>query len=142
MKRFDFFEVFNACESVESNEKARKLAEKYKKAGIAGSDAHKPDCVGMAYTILPKHAACETELISLIRSKSSIEAGGVIYGKTTKEKMGKMNKILPYSFWFYNKGGALLKRRKRKEKGKSENPVNPIDPIEIPYLKEIKHGRL
>ena len=32
-----------------------------------------------------------------------------------------MNKILPYSFWFYNKGGELLRRRKRNQKGKIEN---------------------
>ena len=49
-----------------------------------------------------------------------------------------MNKILPYSFWFYNKGGELLRRRKRNQKGKIENPMNPIDPIEIPYLDGIR----
>ena len=34
IKRFDFIEAFNACKSAESNERARKLAEKYKKPGI------------------------------------------------------------------------------------------------------------
>ena len=81
---------------------------------------------------------CETELISVIRNKTGIEAGGTIYGKTAKDKMGKMNKILTYSFWFYNKGGELLKRHSRKIKGQSENPLDPIDPIEIPYLEEIQ----
>ena len=81
---------------------------------------------------------CETELITLIREKAEIQAGGTLYGKTTKEKLGKMNKILPYSFWFYNKGGELLRRRKRNQKGKIENPMNPIDPIEIPYLDGIR----
>ena len=74
-------------------------------------------------------------MISLIRRKVPIEAGGTLYGKTTKDKMGKADKILTYSFWFYNKGGELLRRRKRKEKGQIENPVDPIDPIEIPYLR-------
>ena len=77
------------------------------------------------------------KLISLIREKVPVEVGGSLYGKTTKDKLGKMNKLLVYSFWFYNKGGELLKRRKRKEKGKVENPVNPIDPIEIPYLEKV-----
>ena len=81
---------------------------------------------------------CETELIALIRSKAAIEAGGVLYGKTAKDKMGPAHKILTYSFWFYNKGGALLKKRKRTLKGKIENPATPIDPIEIPYLHNIK----
>ena len=135
IKRFDFIEAFNACEPAESNEGAMKLAKKYKKPGIGGSDSHKLECVGLAYTELPEYVTCETELISLIRRKVPIEAGGTLYGKTTKDKMGKADKILTYSFWFYNKGCELLRRRKRKEKGQIENPVDPIDPIEIPYLR-------
>ena len=135
IKRFDFIEAFNACETEESNKGAMKLAMKYKKPGIGGSDSHKLDCVSLAYTELPERVTCETELISLIRSKVPIGVGGTIYGKTTKDKIGKVNKLLVYSFWFYNKGGAILKMRKRKEKGQLENPIDPIDPIEIPYLK-------
>mgnify|MGYP002511582749 FL=1 len=135
IKRFDFIEAFNACEPEESNREAMKLTLKYKKPGIGGSDAHKLDCVSLAYTELPERITCETELISLIRKKAPIGVGGTIYGKTTKDKIGKVNKLLVYSFWFYNKGGELLKRHKRKVKGEIENPVDPIDPIEIPYLK-------
>ncbi len=135
IKRFDFIEVFNACEPEDSNAGAARLAAKYKKPGIGGSDAHRPDCIGMGYTILPEPVTCETELISLIRRKVAIEVGGALYNKTTKDKMGKADKILTYSFWFYNKGGELLKRRKRRKKGEIENPVDPIDPIEIPYLR-------
>ncbi|WP_286151827.1 PHP domain-containing protein [Sporofaciens musculi] len=135
IKRFDFIEAFNACEPEESNREAMKLTLKYKKPGIGGSDAHKLDCVSLAYTELPERITCETELISLIRKKAPIGVGGTVYGKTTKDKIGKVNKLLVYSFWFYNKGGELLKRHKRKVKGEIENPVDPIDPIEIPYLK-------
>lgn len=135
IKRFDFIEAFNACEPEESNREAMKLTMKYKKPGIGGSDAHKLDCVSLAYTELPERITCETELISLIRRKAPIGVGGTIYGKTTKDKIWKVNKLLVYSFWFYNKGGELLKRHKRKLKGEIENPVDPIDPIEIPYLK-------
>lgn len=115
----------------------RKLAIKYKKPGIGGSDSHKIECVGQGYTILPQRVTCETELISLIRQKVPIEVGGTLYDKTTREKMGKAGKLLAYSFWFYNKGGELIKRYKRRKKGKIENPVDPIDPIEIPYLQKI-----
>ena len=135
MEQFDFIEVFNACEPEDSNKGAKKLAEKYKKPGIGGSDSHKPECVGKGYTILPEWVNCETELISLIRREVMIEAGGTLYGKTVRERIGKIGKILPYSFWFYNKGGALLKQRKRKKKGKIENPIDPIDPIETEYVQ-------
>ncbi|MGN1165200.1 MAG: PHP domain-containing protein [Lachnospiraceae bacterium] len=135
IKRFDFIETFNACEPESSNEGALKLACKYKKPGIGGSDSHKIECVGKAYTILPQWVSCETELISLIRKKVPIEVGGTLYDKTTKERIGKASKLLAYSFWVYNKGGELLKRRRRKLKSEIENPIDPIDPIEFEYLR-------
>ena len=138
IKRFDFIEAFNACEPESSNEGAVKLANKYKKPGIGGSDSHKIECVGKAYTILPEWVSCETELISLIRKKVPIEVGGTLYDKTTKERIGKASNLLAYSFWFYNKGGELLKRRSRKLKSEIENPIDPIDPIEFEFLR----GRL
>ena len=134
MKRFDFVETFNCCESEESNENALKLAKKYDKVRVGGSDAHKPDCVGRAYTILPEPVTCETELISMIHKKTAFETGGNYYHRTTKEKMGKVKLILTYSFWFYNKGGELLRRHGRNTKMEQENPVDPIDPIELYYI--------
>lgn len=138
MKRFDFVEVFNACEPLESNEKAAKLAYKYGKPGIAGSDAHNPIAAGMAYTELPERVTCETELISLIRKKVPMEVGGCLYNKTLKDKLGKANKILVYSFWAYNRAGELIKRRQRKRKAQLENPMTAVDPIEIEYLTNYK----
>lgn len=137
-KRFDFVEVFNSCEPKESNARALALAKKYGKVGVGGSDSHKADCVGTGYTILPERVSCETELIGQIRRKMPIEADGTLYTKTTKDKIGKVNKVLVYSFWFYNKFGELIKRKGRKEKLSSEQPLDPIDPIETPYLSTIK----
>lgn len=137
-KRFDFVEVFNSCEPKESNARALALAKKYGKVGVGGSDSHKVDCVGTGYTILPERVSCETELIGQIRRKMPIEADGTLYTKTTKDKIGKVNKVLVYSFWFYNKFGELIKRKGRKEKLSSEQPLDPIDPIETPYLSTIK----
>ena len=138
IKRFDFIEVFNSCEPLSSNEKAAKLAYKYQLPGVGGSDAHRPNCVGMAYTILPEPVKTETELITCLRKGSGLEAGGMLYDKTTKDKLGKANQILVYSFWVYNKAGELLKRRQRKRKAMLENPIDPIDPIEIEYLATYK----
>lgn len=134
IKRFDFIEAFNACESKESNAGALKLAEKYGKVKVGGSDSHKPDCVGKGYTILPEPVTCETELISMIHRKVSFETGGTLYTKTTKEKMGRINKALAYSFWIYNKSGELIKRSRRNKKMYVENPYDPIDPVELYYM--------
>ena len=134
MKRFDFVEVYNCCEPPESNAGALILAEKYQKVHVGGSDAHKPDCVGRAYTILPEPVKCETELISLIHRNAAFGTGGTYYNKTTRERMGKVKLLLTYSFWFYNKGGELLRRHGRKTKMEQENPIDPIDPIELYYI--------
>lgn len=133
MKRFDFVEAYNCCESERSNAGALKLAQKYGKVTIGGSDSHKLGCVGLAYTILPEPVICETELISMIHKKTKFEVGGSFYEKTTKDRIGKVNKILVYSFWFYNKSGELIKRHGRKEKMEVEHPIDPIDPIELYY---------
>ena len=138
LEKFDFVETFNACEPPESNAGAKLLAEKYNKPGTGGSDAHKLDCVGMAYTEFPHPIKTELDLIMQIRNREPIKAVGDFYTKTTKDKIGKANKLLVYSFWFYNRGGALLKMHKRKNKIQDEQPIDPIDPIEIPYLKRIK----
>lgn len=138
LAKFDFIETFNACESPQSNGGAKLLAEKYHLPGTGGSDAHKLDCVGMAYTEFPYPIKNELDLIQQIRNKEAIKAEGDFYTKTTKEKIGKVYKLLNSSFWFYNRGGALLKKHRRKNKIQAEQPLDPIDPIEIPYLNKIK----
>ena len=130
----DFVEVFNACEPLEVNEMAAKLAYKYGKPGVGGSDAHNATSCGMAYTELPEPITCETELIELIRKKVEFGVGGMIYNKTLKDRLGKIKKIYSYSFWIYNKTGELIKRRARCRKSMLENPMDAIDPIEIEYL--------
>ncbi len=115
MRRFDFVEVFNACETEESNEEAQCIAEIYHKPGTAGSDAHKLDCVGLAWTELPDDVRTESDLIRYIKSGTDFEYGGTRYRKTTKDKIGPFNQILVQLFFFYNRLGGLMKRRKRKK---------------------------
>ena len=138
LEKFDFIETFNACETEESNAGAKYLAEQYDKPGTGGSDAHKPDCAGMAYTEFPKPIKTELDLIMQIRAKEDIKAEGSIYTKVSRDKLGRYKSLYSYSFWVYNNAGALWKKMGRKHKMHDEQPIDPIDPIEIPYLKKIK----
>lgn len=139
IEKFDFIETFNACEPKKSNGGAKFLAEKYGKPGTGGSDAHHPNCAGMAYTVFPHPIKTELDLIEQIRNnKDEIRAEGEFYNKTTKDKIGKAYQLMAYSFWFYNRFGAIMKRFGRRNKIQLERPLDPIDPIEIPYLKTIK----
>ncbi len=120
VEQFDFIEIFNACEAEESNAMACRLAAKYHKPGVGGSDSHKTDCVGLAYTEVPDTVQTETDLINCIRAGEVTGCGGSLYRKTTKERIGKINTVLVYSFWFYNKFSTLVKTRKRNRKLRSE----------------------
>ena len=94
----------------------RSIAEKYDLPGTGGSDAHKADCVGMAYTEVPDDITCETDLIAHIIKGTKLECGGTIYTNTTKEKIGKAKAVLSHSFWVYNKIGGWSKAFKRNSK--------------------------
>jgi len=114
MRKFDFVETFNACEDEKSNMAAANLAKRYEKPGFGGSDAHKTDCVGTAYTELPDSIKKETDLIEYVKSGAEIKCGGVLYEGTTKDRIGKLNRVLVESFFVYNKMAGLFRFRKRK----------------------------
>lgn len=113
MGRFDFIEAFNACESQEVNSAASALASKYGLAEVGGSDAHKERCVGKAFTEVSDTTLCESDLINEIRERSVKSCGGERYYGTTKDRIGRVNEVLLYSFWLYNKVGALIKKNRR-----------------------------
>lgn len=114
ISRFDFIETYNACEEPKSNRAASELAKRFHKPGIGGSDSHKELCAGMGYTLIGADIKDETDLIHALRSDTAISSGGERYMFTTKQKIGRINNVLVYSFWVYNKFLALYKGHKRK----------------------------
>lgn len=111
--KFDFIEGYNACEDADSNMRAMRLASEYNLPCFGGSDSHKADCVGFGYTILQEHITTENALIDYIHAGKSTVIGGKHYDHTTKDKLGKVNNVLVYSFWVYNKACALFRRKAR-----------------------------
>ena len=117
-ERFDFIEGFNSCEDTEANAEAYKLAKQYNKPATGGSDSHKPDCVGMAYTIFYGDIHTEDDLIEYIKAGGRTSCGGGKYYGTIKDHLGRFNKLLVYGFWPYNKAGAAVHFRKRHKEFK------------------------
>lgn len=113
-KRFDFIEGYNCGEDDIDNDKALNIAREYNKPATGGSDSHKLDNVGLAYTILEEDVHSEDELISYIKSGKPTTCGGQKYYGTIKEHLGRWNKLLVYGFLPYNKAGAIAHWRKRK----------------------------
>lgn len=116
MDKFDFLEGFNACESPESNERAEMIAKEFEKPAFGGSDAHRPDCIGLGYTEFAGPVTCESDLIRLIkeRGRAACTCGGEYFEGTTKNKIGKANNILVQSFWLYNHACSIVRRHKRR----------------------------
>lgn len=116
MDRFDFIEGFNSCEEPESNERAQEIARQFDKPMFGGSDAHKPDCVGLGWTVFSEPVFCESDLIRLVRKRGSeaCSCGGGYYAGTTKKKIGRANNILVESFWLYNHAASIWRHHKRK----------------------------
>lgn len=111
--QFDFIEGYNCGEDDETNYKAQMIARKYGKPATGGSDAHKPDCVGLAYTKVYEPIRNNDDLIDYIKKCKPMECGGQQYMGTIKEHLGPWNKLLVYGFFPYNKAGALKHYRKR-----------------------------
>lgn len=116
MDKFDFLEGFNSCEEPESNERAMEIAARFHKPMFGGSDAHKPDCVGLGWTKFSEPVTCESELIELLkkRGEDACSCGGEYYEGTTKKKIGRANGLLVRSFWFYNHAASIYRYHKRK----------------------------
>ena len=121
MGEFDFLEEYNSCEKEESNAGAALMAEKYGLPGFGGSDSHRMNCIGTAYTELPDTIEKESDLIQYIKDGGEVSCGGILYHGTTREKLGMAHKLLVLSFLMYNvAGGAYRWRRRNGELKKKE----------------------
>ncbi len=108
ISQFDFLEGYNACEEDYSNKGAERLGEEFGIPMTGGSDSHKLDCVGLAYTDIPEKIRSGNDLIAYFKKGApGIQRGGSHYPYTTKAKLGPFNEILVQLFWFYNKLEAL-----------------------------------
>lgn len=107
IEEFDFIEAFNTCETPQSNKKATNLAQLYNKPSIGGSDSHKADYVGMAYTDFAYDVKCNNDAIYAI--KNNLIAG--VGGKEREATAGmarKMHWTAVYGFMCYNISLGLL----------------------------------
>lgn len=108
LKKMDFIETFNACVKPLSNLRADLIAAQLNKPNTGGSDAHKLNIVGSAFTEFEHKIKNNNELIQAIKSGHKMVAGGSILQQVCLEK----NLVVEYAgiggYWLYNKTGALL----------------------------------
>ncbi len=142
LKEFDFIETYNSCVSPEANRDAAALALAYQLPGTGGSDAHKLDCVGLAWTELGETVRTESELIAYIKGQPVISCGGEHYPGTTRDHFGILYDILLRVFAVYSKMGNFHRRKKREEEIEalltaSSNFIQRIQELSLMEITEV-----
>lgn len=112
---FDFIEGFNTCESARANHLAQKLAIKHGKPCIGGSDSHKEDYVGMAFTAFTQKITCNNDLIDAITGGGIDSFGGTVRTFLPKHKK-RHSAAASWGFTAYNRSLGLLYSPYRKLK--------------------------
>lgn len=108
--KFDFVEGYNGCEKALSNVLACKLARKYKKPVIAGSDAHRANIIGSAYTIFDQPIRNNQDLIQYINEKKQPEIPGLLDYLVLKENIGLRQHLIDTGFFVYHHLFSILNR--------------------------------
>ena len=107
IRKFDFLEVFNTCESPESNRRAKILADEIGLPTFAGSDSHVTEYIGMACTEIDENIRCNNDLIDAVKTGVKMQAGGTERSVTKKAKR-KEHWIGIWGFKLYNRGIGKL----------------------------------
>ena len=113
--QFDFVEAFNTCELPESNRQAGELARKYRKPAFGGSDSHRKQYVGTAYTDINYDIQNCNDFIYAVKNGYVVGCGG--QEREPVRQHPAWNLVPVGTAWkIYNHGLAVLKSHKRKVK--------------------------
>lgn len=115
MHSFDFIESFNACVKPFQNKLAKHLADKYQKPEFGGSDAHRPEVIGSAYTEIDETIRNNDDLIDAVRRQVPMIADGDWEDRVRKKQKKAVEELYVIGYWIYNKvlaGVNVFRRRK------------------------------
>lgn len=115
IRQFDFVESFNACVKPIQNKLAKRLADKYHKPEFGGSDAHRPEVIGSAYTEIEGTIRNNDDLIRAVRRRVRMIADGDWEDKVRVKKKKLVERLSIIGYWIYNQvlAGANVYRRRK-----------------------------
>lgn len=115
LREFDFMEIYNSCITPEENKAAALLAQRYGLPGIAGSDSHKTDCVGLAYTDFDRPVRSESDLIRyMTQEQPALSCGGSHYPGSNRDHLGAAYDFMLRLFYLYNRASGFFRRSRRE----------------------------
>ena len=118
MQEFDFLEAYNSCEVEERNQEAKKAARKYFLAEFDGSDSHKADCIGTAYTEFREPIHTESDLIEQVKRRHRSKAGrhDIIMVRPKKNRQGERSAVVFFLGLQQNVAGFAKYNKRRKQR--------------------------
>jgi predicted metal-dependent phosphoesterase TrpH len=125
LDHFDFIETFNSCMPPLSNEQSRLLAIKYKKPAFAGSDAHRPDAIGSAFTIFEEDIFCNNDLIRAVKNHHRTIVSREPIPGVFHNQHWPLKQFLIWGYYFYNKIGFLQHLPLHRKHSRYINIVTP-----------------
>lgn len=114
LQEFDFMEIYNSCITPEENRRAARLAQQCGLPGTAGSDTHKIDCVGLAYTDFDQPIRTESDLIRCLKAAPALSCGGSHYPGSNRDHMGAAYDFMLRLFYLYNRASGSLRHGRRE----------------------------
>ncbi len=124
MHRFDFVESFNACSKPFQNKLAKKLARRYHKPEFGGSDGHRDEAIGTAYTEIDWDVRNNDDLIRAVKAGVPTIADGDRDDRARKKHTKFMEQFMIYGYWLLNKVlafGNIFRRHRAIQEIRREN---------------------
>ena len=127
MKKFDFVEVFNTCESSQSNMRASILADDCGLPGFAGSDSHVSEYIGMACTEIDGYIRNNNDLIAAVKNGSAIRAGGTERGESNHDHRLDHTHALRGDGHHREQGGDHVTAHQRLDRGDAKRHAHQAE---------------
>lgn len=115
MEHFDFVETFNSCTHPKANQKALELARKWKLPQFAGSDAHRRDAIGTAFTEFNDKIKSNNDLIRVIKNaKDNMQVNDDVLTNVYKHTNFVIKELGVIGYYLYNKVAAAFRFPQRR----------------------------
>ena len=108
LRKCDFIESYNGCETPLSNQLSHLLATRLKKPVISGSDAHRLSVIGSAYTIFDAPVHSNNDLIALIKQGAPTQVPPYHLNGMYREWSRLIQSLLNLSYRLYHRILTIL----------------------------------
>lgn len=115
LEKFDFIESFNSCAKPYANEQAKLLADRLGLPETAGSDTHRLEVMGTAYTEFSGEIKDNDDLIAAVTRTPRPVVPHEFLRNMHRSRSLVMEKLEIAGYWIYNRAEVLRYMRRRHQ---------------------------